>query len=63
MLNLASTSTENITFTVMSINGQVVSQGNFVSNKQVDLNGMAKGIYAAVLSNGTERVTKKVAIQ
>ncbi len=63
MLNLASTSTENITFTVMSINGQVVSQGNFVSNKQVDLNGMAKGIYAVVLSNGTEKVTKKVAIQ
>jgi hypothetical protein len=63
MLNLASTSTENITFTVMSINGQVVSQGNFTSNRQVDMNGMAKGIYAVVLSNGTERVTKKVAIQ
>jgi len=63
MLNMNSTNNENLTYTVMSITGQVVSQGNFVSNKQVDLNGVAKGIYAIVLSNGTERVTKKVTVQ
>ena len=63
MLNMTSTTNENLTYTVISINGQVVSQGNFTSNKQVDLNGVAKGIYAVVLSNGTEKVTKKVAVQ
>ena len=63
MLNMTSTTNENLTYTVLSITGQVVSQGNFASNKQVDLNGVAKGIYAVVLSNGTEKVTKKVAVQ
>ncbi len=63
MLNMSSTTNDNISYTVLSITGQVVSQGNFTSNKQVDLNGVAKGIYAVVLTNGTEKVTKKVAVQ
>lgn len=62
-LNLSSTVKENLTYTVVSITGQVVSQGTFTSNKQVDLNGVAKGIYAVIVTNGTEKVTKKVAVQ
>ncbi len=63
ILNMSSTAKENLTYTVVSITGQVVSQGTFNSNKQVDLSGVAKGIYAIVITNGTEKVTKKVAVQ
>ena len=63
ILNMSSTSTDNLTYTVVSITGQVVSQGTFNSNKQIDLNGVAKGIYAIVITNGKEKVTKKVAVQ
>ena len=45
------------------MSGQVISQGNFSNNKNVDMNGVAKGVYAVVISNGTEKITKKVAIQ
>lgn len=63
MLNLSSTKNDNLLYSVISITGQTVSQGNFVNNKQVDLSGVAKGIYAVVLTNGTEKITKKVAVQ
>lgn len=63
ILNMASTSNDNLIYSVVSITGQVISQGNFVNNKQVDLTGVAKGIYAIIITNGTEKVTKKVAIQ
>ena len=44
--------------------GQVISQGSFVNNKEVDMTGAAKGIYAVVVvTNGTEKITKKISIQ
>ena len=30
--------------------GQVISQGSFVNNKDVDMTGAAKGIYAVVVT-------------
>jgi hypothetical protein len=63
ILNMSSTFQEVLNFTVVSITGQIVSQGTFNSNKQVDLSNVAKGIYAVMVTNGTEKVTKKVAVQ
>ena len=62
-LNLTSTTNDNYSYSIYSMSGQVISQGNFSNNKNVDMNGVAKGIYAVVISNGTEKITKKVAIQ
>ena len=63
VLKMSSTSNENLTFAVISLTGQVVSQGTFVSNKQIDLTGAAKGMYVVAVSNGTEKITKKVIVQ
>ena len=62
-LNLSSTVKETLNYTVVSITGQVVSQGTFNGSRQVDLTGISKGIYAIVVTNGTEKVTKKVVVQ
>ena len=63
VLKMTSTNQENHSYSVYSMAGQVVSQGSFVNNKEVDMTGAAKGIYAVVVSNGTEKITKKIAIQ
>jgi hypothetical protein len=63
LVNMTSVNDNNYSYSVYSITGQVVSQGNFVNNKQVDLTGVAKGIYAVVVTNGTEKITKKISIQ
>jgi hypothetical protein len=63
ILKMSSTNQENYSYSVYSMSGQVISQGNFVNNKEVDMNGVAKGIYAVVITNGTEKITKKIAIQ
>jgi hypothetical protein len=60
---MTSTSNENLSYSVISITGQTISQGNFINNKQVDLNNVSKGIYMVMITNGTEKVTKKVVIQ
>lgn len=62
-LNLTSTTNDNYSYSVYSMSGQVITEGNFSNNKNVDMNGVAKGVYAVVISNGTEKITKKVAIQ
>ena len=62
-LNMSSTEKENLTYSVVSITGQIVSQGNFTGNKQVDLSSVSKGIYAVIITNGAEKVTKKVVLQ
>jgi len=62
VLNMTSTNDENYTYSVMAVTGQVVSEGNFVNNKKVDMNGVAKGVYAVVVTNGTEKITKKIMI-
>jgi hypothetical protein len=63
VLNMTSLNEENYSYSVYSMAGQVISQGSFVNNKEVDMTGAAKGIYAVVVSNGTEKITKKIAIQ
>jgi len=63
VLKMNASNQENYTYSVFSLAGQVISQGNFVNNKEVDLTGAAKGIYAVVVSNGTEKITKKISIQ
>jgi|TARA_B110000208_G_C11774548_1_gene431516 hypothetical protein len=63
VINMTSTSNENLSYSVISITGQTISQGNFINNKQVDLNNVSKGIYMVMITNGTEKVTKKVVIQ
>jgi hypothetical protein len=63
VLKMTSTNQENYSYSVYSMAGQVISQGSFVNNKEVDMTGAAKGIYAVVVSNGTEKITKKIAIQ
>jgi hypothetical protein len=60
---MTSLNEENYSYSVYSMAGQVISQGSFVNNKEVDMTGAAKGIYAVVVSNGTEKITKKIAIQ
>ena len=63
VINMTSLNEENYSYSVYSIAGQVISQGSFVNNKEVDMTGAAKGIYAVVVSNGTEKITKKISIQ
>ena len=63
VVNMTSTSNENLSYNVISLTGQVISQGNFVNNKLVDLSNASKGIYMVMITNGTEKITKKVVIQ
>jgi len=63
VINMTSANQENYNYSVYSISGQVISQGSFVNNKEVNMTGVAKGIYAVVVTNGTEKITKKIAIQ
>lgn len=63
VINMTSLNEENYSYSVYSMAGQVISQGSFVNNKEVDMTGAAKGIYAVVVSNGTEKITKKISIQ
>lgn len=63
VINMTSLNEENYSYSVYSMAGQVISQGSFVNNKEVDMTGAAKGIYAVVVSNETEKITKKISIQ
>lgn len=62
IVNMSSTTNDNLTYAIISITGQTVSQGNFVKNRQVELNNVSKGIYMVMITNGTDKITKKVAI-
>lgn len=63
VLKMTSANEENYSYSVYTVAGQVISQGSFVNNKEVDMTGVTKGIYVVVVSNGTEKITKKIAIQ